>query len=107
MSWLWLLLSIACEVAATLSMRASDGLKRKRWIPAIVVGYAAAFTALAFALDAGMPLGIAYGIWTAVGIVVVAVCARMLWKDPLTRRMLVGIALVAIGVLLVELGTLM
>lgn len=51
-----------------------------------------------------MPVSVAYGIWTAVGIVAIATLARVIWKDPLTGRMLLGTALIIAGVLLVELG---
>lgn len=49
-----------------------------------------------------MPVGVAYGLWTAIGIVLISLLARTIWKDPLTRRMLAGIALIILGVLLIE-----
>ena len=104
MSWLWLLLSIVCEVAATLSLRASDGFRKRIWLIPVAIGYTIAFIFLGLALSTGMPVSIAYGLWTALGIVLVAVLARTIWKDPLTRRMLIGIALIIVGVLFVELG---
>jgi small multidrug resistance pump len=104
MSWVWLILAILCEVAATLSLRASDGFRKRLWLIPVAVGYAIAFTFLGLALKAGMPVGVAYGLWTAIGIVLVALLARTIWKDPLTRRMLLGIGLVVVGVFLVKLG---
>lgn len=104
MSWAWLTLAIAAEIVATLSLRASEGLRRRVWLVPILVGYAIAFTALARALAEGMKVGVAYGVWTATGIAAVAVLARAFWGDPLTRRMIAGIVVIAVGVLLVELG---
>ncbi|WP_105565079.1 DMT family transporter [Microbacterium halophytorum] len=104
MTWVWLLLSIVFEVAGTLSLRASDGLRRRRWIAPIIAGYALAFAFLGLTLASGMPVGVAYGTWAAVGIVLVATAARAIWKDPLTKRMLRGMGLIIAGVLLVELG---
>lgn len=104
MSWVWLAAAIAAEVAATLSLRASDGLRRRSWLVPMAAGYGVAFVALALALDAGMPVGVAYGIWTAVGIALVALLARAIWNDPLTKRMVGGMALIAMGVILIELG---
>ncbi|MGO1735945.1 MAG: DMT family transporter [Leucobacter sp.] len=104
MSWVWLLLSIGFEVAGTLSLRATDGFRRRVWLISVVINYTVAFVFLGLALAAGIPVGIAYGLWTAIGIVLIALFARVIWKDPLTRRMLAGIALVVIGVLLIELG---
>lgn len=104
MSWLFLLGAIATEITATLALRASDGLRRKRWIPLVLGGYAACFVLLSFSMRHGMPVGVAYGIWAAIGVAATAVLARLLFRDPLTRRMGAGIALIAAGVLLVELG---
>ncbi|MCQ9387169.1 SMR family transporter [Brevibacterium sp. 50QC2O2] len=107
MSWVWLLASVCCEVAATLGLRiGQDGDKRRskwRFIP-IGLGYAAAFGCLRLTLDAGMPLGVAYGMWSALGIVSVALLSRLIWRDPLSRRMLAGIGLIICGVVMVELG---
>lgn len=104
MTWLWLAAAIVSEVAATLSLRASDGLRRRRWLILVVIGYVAAFGSLAMSLSAGMPIGVAYGVWTATGIVLVALLARAIWRDPITPRMLLGMAIIIAGVLLVELG---
>lgn len=104
MNWVWLLAAIGTELGATLSLRASDGLRRRLWIIPIVAGYILAFVFLAFALAAGMGIGVAYGIWAATGIALVALLARVIWKDPLTKRMIAGIAVIAVGVLLVEIG---
>lgn len=51
-----------------------------------------------------MPLGLAYGVWTACGVALTAVAARFLFGDPLGPRMVVGIVTIAAGVLLVQLG---
>ena len=104
MSWVWLLLSIACEVTGTLSLRASDGLRRRIWLLPVAGFYTLAFVFLGLTLAAGMPLGVVYGIWTAIGIVLIALFARAIWKDPLTKRMILGMGLIIVGVLLVELG---
>ncbi len=104
MSWVWLMCAIGAEIVATLSLRASDGLRRRVWLVPVIAGYAAAFFFLAQALDAGMKVGVAYGIWSALGIALVAVLARVIWNDPLTRRMVLGIGVIAIGVFLVEMG---
>ena len=46
-----------------------------------------------------MPIGIAYGVWTACGVALVAVIARYVFRDPLTLKMLAGIGLIVAGVL--------
>ena len=104
MSWLWLAAAIICEVAATLSLRMSSTSGHRRWLVPVVLGYALAFGSLALALAEGMAIGVAYGIWSATGVALVALAARVIWKDPLTRRMLLGLVLIMAGVVLVELG---
>jgi small multidrug resistance pump len=102
----WILLSgaIVTEVAGTLAMRASDGFTRLPWLAATVVGYAIAFVLLAQVLKLGMPVGVAYGVWAAVGVALTAVAGRLIWDDPFTVTMGVGIVLIMAGVVLVETG---
>lgn len=104
MTWLLLVLAIASEVTATLSLRASEGLRRRRWIPVIVVGYVAAFSLLGAILALGMPVGVAYGIWAAAGVAITAVMGRVLFKDHFSAMMAAGVALIVVGVALIEFG---
>ena len=63
--WLALAGAILIEVLATLSLRASDGFRKRIWIVPVVVGYATSFYLLWVSLSLGIPVGIAYGVWTA------------------------------------------
>ena len=67
--------------------------------------YIAAFTALSATLHLGMPLGMAYGIWAALGVALTAVVSRVAFKEPLDAVMAAGIALIVGGVLLLETGS--
>jgi small multidrug resistance pump len=100
--WLALTGAILIEVVATLSLRASDGFRKKGWILPVVVGCLLSFYLLWLALSLGLPVGIAYGIWTACGVALVAVLARFLFAEPLTWVMGLGIALIVAGVLTIE-----
>lgn len=104
MTWLLLVGAILAEVTATLSLRASEGLKKKQWIAPVAISYAAAFGLLTITLAQGMPVGIAYGIWAACGVGLTALGARIFFKDALTKRMGAGVAVIALGVLIIELG---
>jgi small multidrug resistance pump len=55
-------------------------------------------------LSLGMPVGIAYGVWTACGVALVAVIARFLFAEPLTWVMVAGIGLIVAGVLTIEMA---
>jgi small multidrug resistance pump len=103
MMWLTLAGAIVVEVFATMSLRASDGFRNKVWILPVVVGYVAAFTLMYVTLSMGMPVGVAYGVWSAAGVALVAVIARLLFGEPLTPVMIGGIGLIIAGVLTIEL----
>jgi small multidrug resistance pump len=103
MAWVFLIGAILSEVAASLSLKAaSDG--RHCWYAVVGVGYVLAFTSLTFALDRGLGIGVAYGIWVAAGVALTAIGSRVLFNEPLSKLMALGIALVGAGVILVELG---
>lgn len=103
MQWLFLAGAIVFEVGGTISLRmAASG--RRAYYAAVAVGYLVAFTFLTLALDEGLGLGVAYGIWAASGVALTAVASRVLFHEPLTPVMMGGIALIVSGVLLVEIG---
>ena len=103
MMWLTLAGAILVEVCATLSLRASDGFRKKIWIAPMAIGYLVSFTLLSVTLSLGMPVGIAYGVWSAAGVALIAVIARALFSEPLTPLMVAGIGLIIAGVLTIEL----
>jgi small multidrug resistance pump len=104
-TWVLLAFAIALEVTGTLSLRASEGFTKWVWAIPVAVGYVASFILLAMVLKRGMPVGVAYGIWAAVGVALTAVLGRFLFGDPFTWVMAGGVVLIAGGVLLVELGS--
>lgn len=101
--WALLAAAITTEVAATLSLRASHD--HSAWLAVVVVGYLAAFFFLTLVLRAGMAIGVAYGIWGAIGTAGTAVLAAAVFGDPFTWPIVAGIGLIIGGVLLVELGS--
>ena len=101
--WMYLTSAIAAEVTAALSLKAA--LTFPVFGVVVVVGYITAFALLSKALRAGMPLGVAYGIWGASGVALTAIFSRIVFGEPLTLLMGVGILIVVGGVLCVELGS--
>jgi len=102
--WLFLIAAIVLEVTATLSLRASEGFTKLGYTALVAGGYVGAFVALSLVLRRGLPIGVAYGIWAAVGVALVAILGKVIFDDPLTPLMGLGIVLILGGVLLVELG---
>jgi small multidrug resistance pump len=101
--WALLAGAIFTEVDATLSLRAS--VDHSAWLAVVITGYVVSFVMLTLVLRAGMPVGVAYGIWGALGTAVTAVLAAALFGDPFTWPIVAGIGLIIAGVLLVEFGS--
>jgi small multidrug resistance pump len=102
--WWALAGAILIEVIATLSLRASEGFRKKVWILPVSAGYLTSFYLLWVSLSLGLPVGIAYGVWTACGVALVAVIARFLFAEPFNWTMATGIALIIAGVLTIEMA---
>lgn len=95
--------AIIAEVSATLSLRMAGASSRLWWI-GVGIGYVLAFSLLTVVLAQGVALGVAYGVWAAAGVALTAILSRVLFKEPLTRTMILGLILIIVGVLLIELG---
>ena len=105
MAYLFLALAIVGEVVATSFLKLTTGERSAWWAYAVVVGgYVFAFTMLAQSLSKGVPLGIAYAIWAGVGVVAVAIISWLIFGEALTWQQVLGMALVAGGVVLLEAG---
>jgi small multidrug resistance pump len=103
MQWVFLATAIVTEVSATLSLRmAVNG--APRWYAPMLIGYVAAFGSLSLALNEGVGLGFAYGIWSAAGVAITAVASRLLFDERLSPVMGAGIFVIGAGVLCIELG---
>jgi len=100
----WLLAgAIATEVTGTLALR---GALDRPWLYAVtVVGETTSFYLLVKVLQTGMPLGVAYGVWSALGVAATAVMSSVLFGEQFTLVMVGGLVLILGGVLLVEAGS--
>lgn len=101
--WLLLAGAIIAEVVGTLSLRGT--VDHPAWITLVVVGYVGAFGLLGLTLRAGVPVGVAYGIWGASGVALVALFGAVLFGEALTLLQIVGIGVIILGVVVVELGS--
>ncbi|WP_300615966.1 multidrug efflux SMR transporter [Dokdonella sp.] len=101
-SWLYLAVAIVGEVIATSALKSSEGFSRP--LPSIVVavGYGVAFYFLSLALRT-IPVGMAYAVWSGVGIVLVSVVAWLVLGQKLDAWALVGMGLIVAGVLVLNL----
>ncbi len=102
MHWLYLLLAIGAEIIATTALKMSDGFTRL-WPAAMAAsGYGVAFYLLALTLRT-IPVGVAYAIWSGVGILAITVIGTVWFHQHLNAAGLIGIALIVAGVLVLQL----
>ncbi len=101
-AYLYLGVAIVAEVIATTALRASDGFTQL-W-PSIlsVAGYVVAFYFLSLTLRT-MPVGIAYAIWSGVGIVLISLAGWLLYKQLLDLPAMIGMGLIMAGVVVINL----
>ena len=52
-----------------------------------------------------MNLGVGYGIWGACGVALTAAMSRVIFGEPITLLMGIGMAVIIAGVLLIEFGS--
>ena len=102
MSYLYLAIAIVAEVIATSFLRLSDGFTRPAPSVVTALGYLVAFYFLALTLRT-VPTGVAYAIWSGVGIVLITAVAWIFQGQRLDMPALAGIALIVAGVLVMNL----
>ncbi len=96
--------AIAAEVTGTVSLKYAEGFTRLVPSAVVVVGYGTAFYLLAQVLKAGLPVGVVYAIWSAIGVALVAVIGAAFLGERMNLTMVVGLVLIIGGVVLLELG---
>jgi small multidrug resistance pump len=96
-----LLFAILAEVIGTTALKLSNGFTRP--IPSIVVviGYGASFYLLSLALKA-MPIGVAYAIWSGVGLILTVIAGMVIWRETLDWARVVGIVLILAGIIFIN-----
>src|SRR5690606_20625711 len=99
--WLALSAAIVSEVIATSALKASAGFTKPGPVVLVVLGYAAAFYFLALTLRA-IPVGVAYAVWSGVGIVLICLIGWLLFGQRLDAPALIGIGLIIAGVVVLN-----
>ena len=97
-----LFFAILSEVIATTALKLSNGFTRL--IPSIivVVGYGLSFYLLSISLKV-IPIGLAYAIWSGVGIVLTVIAGMLIWRETLDWARVIGIILIIFGILVINL----
>ncbi len=101
-TWAALLGAIGLEVAGTTLLQRSEQFSRLWPTVGMAACYLAAFYLLSLALKQ-MPVGIAYAIWSGLGVVAISVIGAVLFKQRLDLPAVVGLALIVGGVMVINL----
>ncbi len=94
--WIYLGAAIMLEIVATTMLKLSDGLARWQWAAGSIALYAICFLALAPALKT-IPVGVAYAIWSGIGIVAISVLGILFFDQRLSQVQVGFMALIIIG----------
>ncbi|GAA0690651.1 SMR family transporter [Marinobacterium maritimum] len=100
--WLFLSIAIVAEVIATSALKSSEGFSRLLPSVVVVVGYLIAFYFLSLTLRS-IPVGVAYAVWSGVGLVLIALVGWWLYGQRLDLATLSGMAMIMAGILVINL----
>lgn len=100
--YVFLVIAIALEVFSTSMLKYSEGFTKLYPSLAFIVGMSASFYAVAQAMIV-IPLNITYAIWAGLGTVLTTFVAIFLWKESINLYSGIGIALIVIGVVMLNL----
>ena len=100
-AYLILIVSILLEIAATGSLKATEGFTR--WIPSLIS--VAAISGCMFFMSHVMkilPVGITYATWSGIGIIALTLIGIVKYKQIPNLATLFGLSLIVIGVIIVN-----
>jgi small multidrug resistance pump len=99
--WAFLFLAIVSEVIATSALKSTQEFTRLLPSIIVVIGYVSAFYFLTLTLRT-IPIGIAYAIWSGVGVALIALVGWLIYGQTLDMPAFVGIALIVCGVVVLN-----
>jgi len=99
--WIYLGIAIVSEVIGTSALNASAGFSRLWPSLVVIAGYAVAFYCLSLALKS-IPVGVAYAIWSGVGVALIALVGWVIFGQALDAPAVIGIALIVAGVVVLN-----
>ena len=99
--WLLLTIAIIAEVVGTSALKASAGFTRLAPSAVVVLGYAVAFYCLSLVLKT-IPVGVAYAIWSGLGIVLITGVAWVVYDQEIDLAAAVGMGLIVAGVVVLN-----
>tara|TARA_Y100000310_G_C20704311_1_gene833486 strand:- start:13247 stop:13576 length:330 start_codon:yes stop_codon:yes gene_type:complete len=101
LGYIYLSIAIIAEVIATSALKASEGFTKLVPSTIVVVGFGVAFYFLSLVLKT-LPMGVAYAIWSGLGIVLISIAGLVLFNQKLDTAAIVGIVLIISGVVVMN-----
>ena len=96
--YLLLGIAIAAEVVATTSMKALDGFNKPLPLIRVVCGYGLSLWLLSIVVKT-IPIGVAYAVWSGMGIVLVSIAALFIYGQKLDWPAMRGMSMIVGGVM--------
>ncbi|WP_147125088.1 DMT family transporter [Shimia ponticola] len=101
-TYIYLILAIVAETIGTTALQASQQFSRLGPSVIVVVAYAVSFYLLALALKT-IPVGIAYAVWSGLGMVMIAAIGWIVFRQSLDTAAIIGLSMILGGVLVIHL----
>ncbi len=102
MSYFYLALAIAAEVAGTSLLKVTEEFTKLVPTTFLVIFYVISFWLMTLALR-DLPLGVVYAVWSGLGIVLVAIIGAFVYKEVPDLAYIIGMALIISGVVVMHL----
>lgn len=104
MGWIYLISAILLEIFSTSMMKLSEGMTNLLPTIGMFAGYILCFFCLSLALKT-IEMGVAYAIWCAVGIVLIALIGIVFFHETINTAKIIGLLLIVIGVFTLKLNS--
>ncbi len=101
MKWIYLTIAIIAEVIGTTALKSTEGFTKLVPSMVVLVAYSTTFFFLSFVLKT-IPVGIAYAIWSGVGIGLIALIGYVKFGQSLDLAAMIGIAFIILGVVIIN-----
>ena len=92
------------EVVSVIAMKYVDGLKHKKPIAIMVIGFLVSFYLLAEAMQE-IPAGLAYASWSGIGTIGIAIVGVFRFKEKINGLQLAFLSLILVGVVGLQIST--
>jgi small multidrug resistance pump len=94
--------AVLSEVIGTTALKFSEGFTKLLPGFIVIVGYGLSFYLLSISLRV-MPIGVAYALWSGIGITLTMIAGKMIWHEMLDSAHLIGIEVILLGILVINL----